>query len=143
MALVIAGKLLIDTAKKSGATILPIDSEHSAVFQALQAGKADEVNKVILTASGGPFRNADPEQLEKATLDDALAHPTPMIHPQNQSFVKENAILGVTFEHVERAVDNAVGYVRRLHQLLYEGSVRIDWLFERGPDGYFPTEVFD
>ena len=74
--LVIAGKLLIDTAKKSGATILPIDSEHSAVFQALQAGNADEVNKVILTASGGPFRNADPEQLEKATLDDALAHPT-------------------------------------------------------------------
>jgi 1-deoxy-D-xylulose-5-phosphate reductoisomerase len=74
--LVIAGKLLIDTAKKYGATILPIDSEHSAVFQALQAGKPDEVNKVILTASGGPFRNADPEQLEKATLDDALAHPT-------------------------------------------------------------------
>ena len=74
--LVIAGKLLIDTARKSGATILPIDSEHSAVFQALQAGKPEEVNKVILTASGGPFRNANAEQLEKATLDDALAHPT-------------------------------------------------------------------
>ena len=74
--LVIAGKLLIETAKGSGATILPIDSEHSAVFQALQAGKPEEVNKLILTASGGPFRNSTPEQFAGATLEDALAHPT-------------------------------------------------------------------
>ena len=74
--LVIAGKLLIETAKSSGATILPIDSEHSAVFQALQAGKPEEVNKFILTASGGPFRNASRQQIENATLKDALAHPT-------------------------------------------------------------------
>lgn len=74
--LVIAGKLLTETAKKSGATILPIDSEHSAVFQSLLAGKPNEVNKVILTASGGPFRKATPEQIKKATIEDALAHPT-------------------------------------------------------------------
>ena len=53
--LVIAGELLTEAARRSGATILPVDSEHSAVFQAMQAGSAAEVEKVILTASGGPF----------------------------------------------------------------------------------------
>ena len=80
--LVIAGKLLTDTAKASGATILPIDSEHSAVFQSLLAGKLTEVNKVILTASGGPFRKATPEQIRNATIDDALAHPTWSMGPK-------------------------------------------------------------
>lgn len=74
--LVIAGQLLTDTAKKSGATIIPIDSEHSAVFQSLLAGNLDEVSKVILTASGGPFRTATRQQIENATLKDALSHPT-------------------------------------------------------------------
>ena len=74
--LVIAGELLMKTAAQNGATILPVDSEHSAVFQAMQAGSHDEVNKIILTASGGPFRNATPKQIEEATIEDALAHPT-------------------------------------------------------------------
>jgi 1-deoxy-D-xylulose-5-phosphate reductoisomerase len=74
--LVIAGELLTKTAEQGGATILPVDSEHSAVFQAMQAGTADEVNKIILTASGGPFRNATRQQIEDATIEDALAHPT-------------------------------------------------------------------
>jgi 1-deoxy-D-xylulose-5-phosphate reductoisomerase len=74
--LVIAGQLLTETAKANGATILPIDSEHSAVFQALQAGRPDEVSKIILTASGGPFRNATAGQMENATVEEALAHPT-------------------------------------------------------------------
>src|SRR6185503_747298 len=52
------------------------DSEHSAVFQAMQAGRLSEVRRVILTASGGPFRNCTRDQIERATLDDALAHPT-------------------------------------------------------------------
>ncbi len=73
--LVIAGQLLTETAKANGATILPIDSEHSAVFQALQAGRADEVSKIILTASGGPFREASAEEIENATVAQALAHP--------------------------------------------------------------------
>jgi 1-deoxy-D-xylulose-5-phosphate reductoisomerase len=74
--LVIAGSLLTKQAKESNAKILPVDSEHSAIFQALRAGNADEVNKIILTASGGPFRGATKEQIQNATIEQALAHPT-------------------------------------------------------------------
>lgn len=74
--LVIAGELLTDAARQSGAVLLPIDSEHSAVFQAMQAGRPDEVRKIILTASGGPFRKATAEQMNAATIEQALAHPT-------------------------------------------------------------------
>jgi len=74
--LVIAGQLLTETAQANNATILPIDSEHSAIFQALQAGNRDEVNKIILTASGGPFRTARPEEIHNATIEEALSHPT-------------------------------------------------------------------
>jgi 1-deoxy-D-xylulose-5-phosphate reductoisomerase len=74
--LVVAGSLVIPEARKRGVPILPVDSEHSAVFQAMQCGKAKEVRRVILTASGGPFRSATREQIERATLADALNHPT-------------------------------------------------------------------
>ena len=73
--LVIAGELLTKTAKENGSTILPVDSEHSAVFQAMQAGSADEVSKIILTSSGGPFRKVTVEDIQKVTLAEALAHP--------------------------------------------------------------------
>jgi len=72
---VIAGELLTDAAKKGGSTILPVDSEHSAVFQALQAGSHNEVGKIILTSSGGPFRQASLEQIQSATIEEALLHP--------------------------------------------------------------------
>ena len=74
--LVVGGSLVIAAAKRSGATILPVDSEHSAIFQAMQAGRASEVKRVILTASGGPFRTATFEQMKRATYADALNHPT-------------------------------------------------------------------
>ena len=74
--LVIAGSLLTKIAKQTGAKIRPVDSEHSAVFQAMQAGDAKEVNRIILTASGGPFRGATAEQIKNATIEQALAHPT-------------------------------------------------------------------
>jgi len=74
--LVIAGELLTKTARENNATILPIDSEHSAIFQSLQSGNIDEVERIILTASGGPFRGATKEKLENVTLKDALNHPT-------------------------------------------------------------------
>jgi 1-deoxy-D-xylulose-5-phosphate reductoisomerase len=73
--LVIAGELLRKTTKDNGSVILPVDSEHSAVFQAMQSGGREQVNKIILTASGGPFRRADPEDLRNVTLEQALAHP--------------------------------------------------------------------
>lgn len=75
-ALVVAGSLLIPEARKRGVNILPVDSEHSAIFQAMQCGRRDEIRQVILTASGGPFRNHSPAEMHHATPDDALAHPT-------------------------------------------------------------------
>ncbi|MBB75210.1 MAG: 1-deoxy-D-xylulose-5-phosphate reductoisomerase [Planctomycetaceae bacterium] len=80
--LVMGGPLLMDLAADKGATILPIDSEHSAVFQALQAGRQSEVQRIILTASGGPFRNFSQDDLEKATVAQALNHPTWKMGPK-------------------------------------------------------------
>jgi 1-deoxy-D-xylulose-5-phosphate reductoisomerase len=74
--LVVAGSLLIAEARRRGVTIIPVDSEHSAVFQAVRCGNPSEVRRVILTASGGPFRKATAQQLRSVTLDDALNHPT-------------------------------------------------------------------
>ena len=71
-----AGALVTEAAQAGGGELVPVDSEHSAVFQALQAGRRNEVQRIILTASGGPFRNFSDEQLATVTIDDALAHPT-------------------------------------------------------------------
>lgn len=73
--LVAAGKLVMDLAKKHKVSIIPVDSEHSAVFQSLQGNHPNEVEKIILTASGGPFRGFNKEQLENVTLKQALKHP--------------------------------------------------------------------
>jgi len=75
-ALVVAGSLLVPLIKKTGASLLPIDSEHSAVFQSMAAGRRNEVKRIYLTASGGPFRTWSAEQIAGASLDDALNHPT-------------------------------------------------------------------
>ncbi len=75
-ALVVAGPLVMRLAKQRAAKILPVDSEHSAVYQALQAGRAEEVRRVVLTASGGPFRTMSLEQLSQVTVREALSHPT-------------------------------------------------------------------
>lgn len=73
--LVAGGEYIMDLAKKHGATILPVDSEHSAIFQSLQANKHREINKIIITASGGPFRGRSLDELENVTVADALKHP--------------------------------------------------------------------
>ncbi len=75
-ALVVAGSVLIPLAQQTGAEIIPVDSEHSAIFQALQAGRREDVHKVYLTASGGPFRTWSSAQMAGVTLEDALNHPT-------------------------------------------------------------------
>ena len=74
--LVIAGEIVMPFAKKKGVEIIPVDSEHSAIFQSLKAEKASEVKRLILTASGGPFYGKSKAELERITLADTLAHPT-------------------------------------------------------------------
>ena len=74
--LVMSGSILTRLARKNDRRILPVDSEHSAIFQSLEAGSREEVERVILTASGGPFRQTSAEELEKVTRQDALNHPT-------------------------------------------------------------------
>ena len=74
--MVLAGELLARTAQQTGARIIPIDSEHSAIDQCLRSGRPDEVRRLILTASGGPFRTTPEEQLAHVTPADALKHPT-------------------------------------------------------------------
>lgn len=75
-ALVVAGEIVRRTAAETGATLLPIDSEHNAVFQALQGHRRDQLRRIILTASGGPFREVPAERLRFVTVEQALAHPT-------------------------------------------------------------------
>ena len=74
-ALVTAGSLMIDAAKRTGATILPVDSEHNAIFQCLAGNNADGVAKLILTASGGPFRSWSKADMDVARPEQALKHP--------------------------------------------------------------------
>ena len=73
--LVMAGKLVMGEATRMGVEILPVDSEHSAIFQALEAGHREDVAKIILTASGGPFRRKTLAELEQVTVAQALNHP--------------------------------------------------------------------
>lgn len=75
-ALVMAGSIVISEAFKRGVRIIPVDSEHSAVFQCLDGRDISEVEKIILTASGGPFRKKNISELDAITPDDALKHPT-------------------------------------------------------------------
>jgi len=74
--LVVAGELMTRAAEKSGAELLPVDSEHNALHQCLRGEKRREVKRLILTASGGPFRNSSKEEIENATTAQALNHPT-------------------------------------------------------------------
>ena len=74
--LVMAGELMTRAAKKSGAELLPIDSEHNALHQCLRGEKFDEVRRIVLTASGGPFRTKNKAEMKQATVAEAMRHPT-------------------------------------------------------------------
>jgi len=81
--LVVAGPLVMQLAKNTGAELIPVDSEHSAIFQCLQTSRPADVKRIILTASGGPFRGWSKHQLEtEVTVDKALAHPTWQMGPK-------------------------------------------------------------
>ena len=74
--LVVAGEIVMKRAREKGVDILPVDSEHSAIFQCLKSGKEREVKRILLTASGGPFFGYTAEQLQGIKVEQALAHPT-------------------------------------------------------------------
>jgi len=74
--LVMAGPVVLERARACGATVLPVDSEHSAIFQAMRTGEPAEVERIILTASGGPFYDWPAERAYHASVEEALAHPT-------------------------------------------------------------------
>ncbi len=80
--MVMAGPLLDALARKNSAEIIPVDSEHSALFQCLLSGRIEDLGTLILTASGGPFRRKSRAEMERATLDEALAHPTWTMGPK-------------------------------------------------------------
>ena len=73
--LVVAGQLVSDLVKKYNVRLLPVDSEHSAIFQSLEGHRTEDVERIILTASGGPFRNTPAEELKNVRLEQALKHP--------------------------------------------------------------------
>jgi 1-deoxy-D-xylulose-5-phosphate reductoisomerase len=80
--LVVAGQLMIEQARASGAEILPVDSEHCAIHQALRCGSSGEVARLVLTASGGPFRERELSTFDAITVESALAHPTWRMGPK-------------------------------------------------------------
>jgi 1-deoxy-D-xylulose-5-phosphate reductoisomerase len=81
-ALVVAGELMVRTARASGAEILPVDSEHSAVHQAIRSGRPEEVHRIVLTGSGGPLRQRELSTFSTVTVEEALAHPTWKMGPK-------------------------------------------------------------
>lgn len=97
--LVIAGELLTEETENHGGIILPVDSEHSAVFQAMQSGTREEVKRIILTASGGPFRQATAEELQDVTLEQALSHPVWNMGPKIT--VDSATMMNKAFEIIE------------------------------------------
>ena len=80
--LVMAGHLVMQAARQHGVSMLPVDSEHSAIWQCLRGENAGEVRRLILTASGGPFRKSTPEEVRAVTVEQALAHPTWQMGPK-------------------------------------------------------------
>lgn len=80
--LVMAGHLVMEAARQAGVAILPVDSEHSAIWQSLHGERSADIRRLVLTASGGPFRRASLEEIRTVTVEQALAHPTWRMGPK-------------------------------------------------------------
>jgi 1-deoxy-D-xylulose-5-phosphate reductoisomerase len=113
--LVAAGALVMEAAKKNNVNILPVDSEHGAIFQCLQGNKLDAVNKIILTASGGPFRGKNKEQLVEIKPEDALKHPkwnmgkkisidSSTLMNKGLEVIEAHWLFGVSYENIQVVV---------------------------------------
>jgi len=97
--LVAAGSIIMDEVKKNNVTLMPIDSEHSAIFQCLNGEKISEVNKITITCSGGPFKNLTKGQLQNVMLKDALNHPTWSMG--NKITIDSSTLMNKGFEIIE------------------------------------------
>jgi len=110
--LVAAGELALAAHERGGGLLLPVDSEHSAIFQCLEGRRPETVDSLVLTASGGPFRGRSREQLETMTVEDALAHPTWQMGPKitidsatlankGLELIEAHFLFGVPYERIE------------------------------------------
>ena len=113
--LVCAGPLVMRAADEGGGELFPVDSEHSAIFQCLQGANRGEVERMLITASGGPFRGWEPERLAAATPADALRHPTWSMGAKNTidsatlankalEVIEAHFLFGVPYERIEAVV---------------------------------------
>ncbi len=113
--LVCAGSLVMRAAEEGGGELLPVDSEHSAIFQCLQGANRGEVERMLITASGGPFRGWEPERLAAVTPADALRHPTWNMGAKNTidsatlankalEVIEAHFLFGVPYERIEAVV---------------------------------------
>jgi 1-deoxy-D-xylulose-5-phosphate reductoisomerase len=113
--IVAAGELLVDAARRSGSSLLPVDSEHSAIFQCLVGEEPTTVEEILLTASGGPFWRLPKPEMERATVEEALAHPTWRMGVKNTidsatmmnkglEVIEASRLFGVPGEHVRIVV---------------------------------------
>ena len=116
--LVAAGELALRAQERGGGLLLPVDSEHSAMFQCLEGRRPESVHGLVLTASGGPFRGRTREELEQVTVEDALAHPTWDMGPKitidsatlankGLELIEAHFLFGVPYERVEVVVHPA------------------------------------
>ena len=110
--LVMAGHLVMQAAQRAGVPILPIDSEHSAIWQCLKGEATEDISRLLLTASGGPFRSATYEQIQAVTVDQALAHPTWQMGPKitidsatlmnkGLEVIESHWLFGVPYERID------------------------------------------
>src|SRR5262249_4050668 len=113
--MVVAGPLLQRAAARRGVEIRPVDSEHSALWQCLRSGRPGEVRRLLLTASGGPFRTWSRERLAQVAIDDALRHPTWSMGPKitvdsstlmNKGLetIEAHGLFGVPYDAIEVVV---------------------------------------
>jgi 1-deoxy-D-xylulose-5-phosphate reductoisomerase len=113
--LIAGGPVVAKARANGGGEIVPVDSEHSAVYQALRAGRPTEVAKIVLTASGGPFRGRTRDELETVTVEQALAHPTWSMGPKitidsstlmnkGLEVIEAHELFGVDFDRIEVVV---------------------------------------
>ena len=113
--LVAAGDLAVAAWKRGGGLLLPVDSEHSALFQCLEGRAQDTIDSIVLTASGGPFRNRSRDELESVTVEEALAHPTWSMGPKvtidsatlankGLELIEAHYLFGLAYERIEVVV---------------------------------------